>query len=791
MFVLCFVQRGGSQLTPRVDAEGNALYLPLRCSHSIIEAKLGNMRLAEILMSPDLPPILAGAGAPRDAASRTPSRPPPTPLTKPPKKPTAVPGAGAATKGPMLAAPVPINATKSPKMAAFDMQPPAPVAEPVAAPVFVPAAAKPSVAEPTCLKTVGQSAPAAAGVTPGSCSSQASSALSGLTAAALADAPAAKPFAAAPAAAMTRSGALFPMPSAAPAPAAAPSAAGAPSNLFACMVPAASSQESSALPKDPPGLTSASVPTFTFGGSTMKAATAESAPAKVAGTTSTTAAPAAVAPAATQCSFAAASSAPATSTQPLFAAAPKTGPPAGFGSCNVPATESSASPFTALLQSATMHAAASATTAAAAHLKITIPPSSDKLSSGEQPSAAAAAGPAVPMVASAAPGDGAGWSFSLSAAEYRAASEAATLASPRVAAKLRQQQHQAAAYSHMYLVAQVVELEARRLAEETLTYFTSLVNGRKASHAPWLALLAHQPNGRTSVLYLCMSRWKRMLAAAHERRAAYTAKRAGQRDAVLSSLSIKSAERGLAGLALDGPAHPVAPLAGWREQPPGVSVHQMLQQQRLRGAVHVDAQDENMPPPPSPPPPRPATSTLGLNLHTGSSPPRATAVDIGDVGGAAHYFAHPLVPAAELSGAWSDAALPSWVSRGARTAESNDAARERGTAAAPSDPGAADGSLSDQALQYVLGAAHHGSVESGEPSNLRRLLAELAAAREDQASTERDISHLRLGRAGRAPADGARNDGDVSGGISMLTRELSKAQEDARRVEERLRQLQR
>ena len=79
--------------------------------------------------------------------------------------------------------------------------------------------------------------------------------------------------------------------------------------------------------------------------------------------------------------------------------------------------------------------------------------------------------------------------------------------------------------------------------------------------------LAQRADGAPSVRYLWFVRWQRAVAEGRTRRATYAAKRARQRDAVLSSMGVSLAQQSLANLTIDPPVRPAAPPGIWPTAP--------------------------------------------------------------------------------------------------------------------------------------------------------------------------------------------------------------------------------
>ena len=345
-----------------------------------------------------------------------------------------------------------------------------------------------------------------------------------------------------------------------------------------------------------------------------------------------------------------------------------------------------------------------------------------------------------------------GWSFSLTPAEYQAASEAATLHSPRVTAKRQQQRQQACANACDYVLTRFVEAEARTLASEAVRYLSSLLDGRKGGYPMWLIDLGERRDGSASILFRCLSRWRAALAEASARRAAFDAKRSRQRTAVLASLEVDAAQHGLAGMRLSVPSHasasrPNAAPPGWGGAwGEGGSVQELLLSGR--GVLAMSAAvDENVPPVfpnhgsggaltlGSPATPawgvaQPPTTTLHLHDHhlrqSSASSGLATAAPLPHalIGPAPQQHgqaaAHPLVPPTDLqvgtwAGAWagvnevgtrsawlsqqsSSAATASTDCRGAGNAAGN-AAGGRGGGG---DAAVGGAPLTDAAVQYIL-----------------------------------------------------------------------------------------
>ena len=403
-----------------------------------------------------------------------------------------------------------------------------------------------------------------------------------------------------------------------------------------------------------------------------------------------------------------------------------------------------------------------------------------------------------------AAGGGFGSSFSLTPAEYQAANEAATLESPRVSAARRKQQQQSAAYAQTFLVARVVEAEARGLAEETIAYFDSLVDGSKTSHPKWLEELAACNNGKPSVLHLCVVRWRKVVTEGHARRQAYAAKRSSQRDAVLSTLGM---EQGLGGLSIGGgAARPIAPPSGWGDSngvgwPTNTSVHSMLRQQqrRLSSGVPTSADAENVPPPPDAvdaASAAPASATInprGPNSLLGG----ATAV----VTGLRRLLSAgdpPSAPAVAPTLQWP--ALPSWFTPVAQEAELPQEAPA--AAAMEEDDAEKEPELNEEAVQYVLAAegtkVPFEKQAFGSSASLKRLHQQLDHLAAAQASTYQGLGYVRAGRPWTAPVEAPATEepqqeegGPPMSAAARLMYELKKAKEEARRVEERLVRLRR
>ena len=312
---------------------------------------------------------------------------------------------------------------------------------------------------------------------------------------------------------------------------------------------------------------------------------------------------------------------------------------------------------------------------------------------------------------------GAGPGLSLSISDRQVAKEASMLARPCVASerKLQQRQHVSLATA---LVSSVIECEARSLVEKAFVYFASLADGSKVNYPLWLIDLAQRVDGRPSVLCLCIVKWKRMLVAGHERRAAYAAKRVLQRDTLLGSLSASLLEDGLAGLQIDQPECPTAPPAGWqdvdavdihaalvlqRRHAPLDSIHGLLQRSDNSGVVTTMVEE-------------PVQSSGELLSITNAvvSGLRSVLESASDVPTSA--FALP----GELPGCWCRTMLPVWLPSGTPSAVLR-VAKASNTA--------------EHALQLVSGAAR------GASSGLRfkGLRSQLDAAQLSQASVQREL----------------------------------------------------